>query len=64
MKQDTLFLTQVTEGETIGLLIQDLIFDLTKGSGFSSKSPVKAVAKKGPFKKPRIGSVFDDEANV
>ena len=64
MKQDTLFLTQVTDGETVGLLIQDLVFDLTKGSGSSPKSPVKAVAKKGPFKKPRIGSVFDDEANV
>ena len=64
MKQDTLLLTQVTEGETVGLLLQDLIFDLTKGSGSSSKSPVKAVAKKSPFKKPRLGAMFDDEANV
>jgi hypothetical protein len=54
----------VTEGETVGLLIEDLVFDLTKGVGTPSKSPVKAVAKKSPFKKPRIGSMFDEEASV
>ena len=64
LKQDTLLPTQATEGETVGLLLQDLVFDLTKGSGASSKSPVKALAKKSPFKKPRVGSMFDDEANV